>query len=74
MREADKQFNIFFNIDKPPVCEPEQCAVCFELNDEDYALKLAALKAMPSQYEAMLKVFENSLRLSLGTEAFIKGK
>jgi LmbE family N-acetylglucosaminyl deacetylase len=71
MLKVDKQFGIFFNIDKPPVCEPEQCAICFELDDVGYAQKHAALKAMPSQYETLLKAFEDSLQLSLGTEAFL---
>ncbi len=71
MIEADKQFNIFFNIDHPPVCEPGQCAIMFELDDELYKLKVAALKAMASQTEGMFKMFEDSLRVSLGAEAFV---
>lgn len=74
MIEADKQFNIFFKIDKPPVCATEQCAIHFELDDELYRQKLTALKAMPSQTEAMLGMFEHSLRSSLGREAFVESK
>ena len=70
--EADRQFNIFFNIDKPPVCEAGQCDVCFCLDDDIYQLKLRALRAMPSQTEGMLNVFHDSLRTSLGMEAFVK--
>ncbi|MBA2278842.1 PIG-L family deacetylase [Candidatus Saccharibacteria bacterium] len=72
MIEADKQFNIFFNIDKPPTCESGQCSVCFELDDNLYLCKIAALKAMPSQTESIMQFFEDSLRTSLGTEAFVK--
>ncbi len=68
--DADKQFNIFFNIDKPPVCDGSQCVIHFELDDSLYEKKLAALHAMPSQTEAMLTVFRDSLRDSLGVEAF----
>lgn len=74
MVEADKHFNIFFNIDHPPVCERGQCAIMFELDNDLYDLKLAALKAMPSQTESMLKMFEDSLRVSLGAEAFVEAK
>lgn len=74
MIEADKQFNIFFNIDKPPVCEAGNCAICFEMDDELYHLKLQALRAMPSQTEGMLNVFRDSLRISLGTEAYVEPK
>lgn len=70
--EADKKFNIFFNVDKPNMCQDCDCSICFELTDDLYALKLAALKAMPSQTEAMLGMFEHSLRSSLGREAFVE--
>jgi LmbE family N-acetylglucosaminyl deacetylase len=70
MIEADGQFNIFFNIDKPPVCQKGDCAIHIDLDDEFYAKKLAALHCMPSQTEGLLRVFENSLRTSIGTEAF----
>ena len=68
--EVDKRFNIFFNIDKPVVCESGDCAICFELNDELYELKYNALAAMPSQFEAILNEFTTTLRPTLGIEAF----
>ena len=71
MVEADKQFNIFFNIDKPRVCSRGACSIHFELNDKLYQQKLRALKAMESQTEGILKVFEDSLRVSFGTEVFL---
>lgn len=74
MLEADKQFNIFFNIDRPPLCSPAECAIHFELDNELYNLKLAALKVMESQTEGMFKVFGDTLKISLGTEAFIQAK
>src|SRR6185369_2525085 len=72
MRVVDKKFNIFFNIDKPPLREPAACAICIDLNDDLYNLKIRALEAMPSQFEAILKAFEPTLRLSFGSEAFVE--
>ena len=68
--EIDKKFNIFWNIDKPAVCETGQCAIHFELDDDIYEKKLAALRAMASQQEGMMKLFGDSLHLSFGHEAF----
>jgi LmbE family N-acetylglucosaminyl deacetylase len=74
MIEADKQFNIFFNIEKPPVCKAGDCAIHFELTTELFTKKLEALKAMESQTEGMLTVFGKTLHLSLGTEAFVRSR
>jgi LmbE family N-acetylglucosaminyl deacetylase len=71
MQEADEEFNIFFNIDKPHTRNEGQCAICLQLDDELYDRKLAALTAMPSQTEAMFAVFRNDLRNGIGVEAFI---
>ncbi len=70
MLEADKVLNIFFNIEKPPTCDACDCAICFKMDDSLYGKKLAALKAMPSQTEAMLQKFNHVLRSSIGIEAF----
>ena len=72
MRKIDRKFSIYFNINKPDTCDPADCAVCFTLDDDCYQLKLKALKAMPSQYEAMMKAYGGSMRPSLGVEAFIE--
>ena len=74
MRRADKKFNIFFNITEPRICTPGECAVLFELPDDLYEQKLAAMRAMPSQNEALLKAFNDTLRSSLGTEAFSRAQ
>jgi len=68
--EADSKLNLFFNIDNPPVCEPETCAIYFNLGEELCSLKLKALLAMPSQYAEMAPFFEKSLKITFGTEAF----
>ena len=70
--EADKALDIYFNIDKPLTCDESQCDICFALPDDLFELKMSALRAMPSQTEAMLGLFGGSMRLSVGTEAFVR--
>lgn len=72
MIDIDKKLNIYFNIDMPPICEAGICDIHFVLDDHMYSKKLASLHAMPSQTEKMLMIFQNSLRLALGTEAFVR--
>lgn len=72
LHDVNEKHNFFFNIDRPRLCEPEQCAICFELDDDRYACKLACLRTMPSQYETVLRDFGGNLRPSLGTEAFVQ--
>jgi LmbE family N-acetylglucosaminyl deacetylase len=56
MKELDEQFNIFFNVKEPRLVEPSDCDLCFSCDNELCALKCAALKAMPSQTEALFTV------------------
>jgi LmbE family N-acetylglucosaminyl deacetylase len=58
LKPADEKLNIFFNIDQPPIVEPEKCAIYFKLPPEIRKLKRAALAAMPSQTEVLLKLFD----------------
>ncbi len=74
MLAADQQFNIYFNTQNPATCARDECAIYFELDDALYERKQAAFYAMPSQTEAMFKVFGGSLRLGVGTEAFREAK
>ncbi len=55
MKEADKKFNIYFNIDKPPLKLAASCDIAFTLPKETVHCKCKALKAMPSQTEKMFK-------------------
>jgi LmbE family N-acetylglucosaminyl deacetylase len=57
LNKLDKQFNMFFNIDEPPLRSKEQCDIALELTTELIRKKYNALKAMPSQYES---VFTNT--------------
>lgn len=73
LREMDEKLNIYYNIDKPRLCEPTDCYICLDLDDELKAIKYNALKVMPSQTEAMLKAFsEEVICNSLSPEAFTR--
>jgi LmbE family N-acetylglucosaminyl deacetylase len=55
MVEADKKFDIYFNIDKPPTKKAKDCDIAYKLPEQVIGQKYSALKAMPSQTEAMIK-------------------
>lgn len=74
MQEPDKHLNIFFNIDKPPTYDGCVCDICYVLEPKVYEQKLSALRAMPSQTEAMLTKFTHILPEVLGVEAFRRYK
>ncbi len=75
MRAADEKFDIYFNIDKPPLREPNECDICVVLPPDVCAKKRAALRAMPSQMEAMMQAFpEETLAEMFASEAFIKAE
>lgn len=68
---VDEAFHVFFNTDSPPVCDPDDTAVCVQLDDWQYEKKTAALRAMPSQYAGMFQSFSaEDLRPCLGIESF----
>lgn len=71
-KAADENLNMFFAIEEPPVCQPEDCTIYFDMGEELCSKKIAALKAMPSQYAEMAPYFEESLKISFGIEAFIE--
>jgi LmbE family N-acetylglucosaminyl deacetylase len=71
MRRADEHFNFFFNVDKPKTCIANDCDVLLALDDEQIACKMACLRSMPSQYEAVLATFGDALQRGLSTEAFV---
>lgn len=52
-KEADEQFNIFFNIEQPPLVDEQQADMLVELSETCLNKKCQALKAMPSQTEAL---------------------
>lgn len=71
MKEADQQFNIYFNIDKPPLFDEKDCDIYYVLPEDICHLKCEALAAMPSQTEALLRRFPRDVQLAMfGSEAF----
>ncbi len=74
LKQADKLSNIFFNIDRPLTYDAEDCDLCYQLPEEVFQQKVAALKCMPSQTESLLNNVGNNIRLSFGVEAFINAK
>jgi LmbE family N-acetylglucosaminyl deacetylase len=74
LKDADEQFSIFFNIEQPPITNKTECDICFCPNDKILGTKIAALKAMPSQTEGLLKIYETDCRKGFGVEAFVKPK
>jgi LmbE family N-acetylglucosaminyl deacetylase len=75
MQEPDAEFNIFFNIDKPPVVEKDECDLLLELEGDLLDQKYAALRAMPSQTEAMFNRFgHDTICRMVCSEAFVKAK
>ncbi len=72
MKQLDKQFNFYFNIDQPPLCSEAECAIALRLTPELIKQKCAALKAMPSQTEAMFKKTPQDLiEAAFGCECFV---
>lgn len=74
LREADDEFDVFFNIDQPCMCGELDQSLIIELDDSILDLKIQALKAMPSQTEAILTKHEDSVRKSVRTESFLVAK
>ncbi len=71
MKPMDRQFNIYFNIDKPPIYNGEVCAIAFTLSPELRRKKQRALQAMPSQTEVMFKQAPDFMEASLQAEYFV---
>ncbi len=66
------EHNIFFNIEKPPVCLPEQCDILFHPPEDILDVKFRALKAQASQTAIMIEnIGESRYKSGLGEEAFV---
>jgi LmbE family N-acetylglucosaminyl deacetylase len=67
------KFNVYFNIDVPRLVPMQSCDLVVELPDEVLDKKLAALQAMPSQYETFFQgISPQEAELAFDTEALIK--
>jgi LmbE family N-acetylglucosaminyl deacetylase len=70
---ADKKFNFYFNIDRPPVYPANDCQIALELTPELIEIKKSALKAMESQYEAFFEhMSEEFVQAMISVECFVK--
>lgn len=73
LKAMDEKINIFYNIDQPNLVEAADCAIHLQLPDAIIQLKCQALKAMPSQYDALHKCFPTDfLCHAFATEAFVR--
>lgn len=72
MKELDEKFNIYFNIDKPPLRSEAECDVCYKLPDDICKKKCAALAAMPSQTEAMMQELGDRAQAVFSVEPFVR--
>lgn len=73
-READEQFDMFFNLDQPQLIDEASCALLLKLEGSLLDTKCAALQAMPSQTAKLVEFFGyEKLCTMLQDEAFILG-
>jgi LmbE family N-acetylglucosaminyl deacetylase len=73
LKAADAKINIFYNIDRPPLCDGETCVICFTGSTAECALKRRALGAMPSQTAVLITAFDaDFLDKAFGQEVFAK--
>lgn len=73
LAKAAQTANWYFNIQKPPLKPAAECEIALYLTPEIRRTKLAALQAMPSQYEKFFKTTPPELMEHLFTvECFVK--
>jgi len=75
LKKADERLNIYFNIDKPPLVNESDCAICFACEPDLCSKKIAALKAMPSQTEGLMNNFDKAtIEAMMACESFVEAK
>lgn len=73
LKSLDKKFNVYFNIDQPPLRDAADCDIALKLTPDVLKKKLDALAAMPSQYDAMFKGLSGEqLGHMFDTECFVR--
>lgn len=73
LKQADEKLDIYFNIDQPPLSQPNECDIYYCLTREEQLQKRAALAAMPSQMETLLEYFDEQLFCEVfRCECFVK--
>lgn len=72
MAKADKDLNIYFNIDKPPIYEAGKCDIAYQLPDDILDQKRQSLKVQVSQTERLFKTMPaESIAAMLAAEYFV---
>lgn len=74
MKELDKMFNIYFNIDRPPLKNRAECDIYYDLPENICRTKCRALAAMPSQTEKMMKELGDRAQKVFAVESFVRAK
>lgn len=73
LREIDKRFNVYFNIDKPPLRDAADCDIALKLDPELCKIKEAAFRAMPSQYDSFFATLTpEQIQAITCVECFVK--
>lgn len=57
-KQMDAKFDIYFNIDNPPLCDESDMDICFRLDNRQKVKKLAALRAQASQFTDLFEQTE----------------
>ena len=72
-KDWDEQFDVFFNIDEPPLVPEAKIDLFYQLPEELIDRKLDALRAQPSQTEGMFTVMSpEELRDTASRECFMR--
>lgn len=72
LKEVDRDFNIYFNIDIPPVIPEVELDMCIELDAQEIEVKLNALRIQESQTtEIFHKLSHDKLCKIVGKECFV---
>ena len=72
-RVVDEKFNIYFATQNPQFIPQSDCALLLQLEPNVAVQKTAALKAMPSQYEAMFDFLgDKGVQAAVGVEALVR--
>ncbi len=72
---ADDKLDLFFNIDRPPIVNGEECDLLVKLDDYFLQKKCEALKVMESQTERLFKIVDGEeLKNMERIESFVLAK
>lgn len=73
LRAIDEQFDVYFNIDKPPLKPAADCDVALKLDPELRRIKEKAFRAMPSQYDSFFATLTpEQIQAITRVECFVK--